>query len=160
MKHFTVEQANELQVAVCHGDTDSKFFRRVQSVYWRSQGRKLADVASLSGYSEPSIIRLCAKYRSGGLNALRAQYETNNRKLSFAEEEAALNALAGVAAVGRYMRVQELLTQFAEKTGVTYQIDAFYRLLWRHGWRKVMPRGQHPKKASEEAIEASKKLTP
>ena len=31
-----------------------------------------------------------------------------------------------------------------------------YCVLKRHGWRKVMPRSRHPKKASEEVIEASK----
>ena len=31
-------------------------------------------------------------------------------------------------------------------------------LLERHNWRKVMPRSRHPKKASDEAIEASKKI--
>ena len=34
-----------------------------------------------------------------------------------------------------------------------------YMLLKRKGYRKVMPRSKHPKKAKEEAIEASKKLT-
>ncbi len=34
-----------------------------------------------------------------------------------------------------------------------------YNVLHRHNWRKVMPRSQHPKKAIDEAIEASKKLT-
>ena len=34
-----------------------------------------------------------------------------------------------------------------------------YMLLKRHGWRKVMPRAKHPKKADEEVIQASKKLT-
>ena len=32
-----------------------------------------------------------------------------------------------------------------------------YFVLHRHGWRKVMPRSKHPKKASEEEIAASKK---
>ena len=32
-----------------------------------------------------------------------------------------------------------------------------YYVLHRHGWRKVMPRSRHPKKASEEVIETSKK---
>jgi len=32
-----------------------------------------------------------------------------------------------------------------------------YKLLKRHGWRKIKPRPEHPQKASEEEIEASKK---
>ena len=34
-----------------------------------------------------------------------------------------------------------------------------YFVLHRHGWSKKMPRSKHPQKASDEAIEASKKLT-
>ena len=34
-----------------------------------------------------------------------------------------------------------------------------YKVLKRHGWRKIKPRSRHPKKASPEAIEASKKLS-
>ena len=34
-----------------------------------------------------------------------------------------------------------------------------YRLLKRHGYKKVMPRSRHPKKVNQEIIETSKKLT-
>lgn len=37
--------------------------------------------------------------------------------------------------------------------------DCIYILLERHGWRLVVPGGKRPKKASDEDIEASKKLT-
>ncbi|MGI6691142.1 MAG: winged helix-turn-helix domain-containing protein [Christensenellales bacterium] len=30
-----------------------------------------------------------------------------------------------------------------------------YAVLERHGWRKVIPRPRHPKKASQEVVEAS-----
>ena len=33
-----------------------------------------------------------------------------------------------------------------------------YRVLKRHNWTKKMPRSRHPKKADDEAINASKKL--
>jgi len=33
-----------------------------------------------------------------------------------------------------------------------------YRLLKRHGYKKVMPRSRHPKKAKQEVIETSKKI--
>ncbi len=36
--------------------------------------------------------------------------------------------------------------------------ERIYYVLRRHGWRKIMPRSKHPKKAKQEAIEASNKL--
>ena len=39
-----------------------------------------------------------------------------------------------------------------------YPVFKWCLVLERHGWRKVMPRSKHPQKASDEAIEASKKI--
>jgi transposase len=83
---------------------------------------------------------------------------SNYRKLSYDEEAETLAQLA-VEVEGKCMRARDVLELFESKTGVTYAKDAFYRLLHRHGWRKVMPRGQHPKAADEETREAAKKLT-
>jgi len=159
MKRYTNEQVAELEKAVRSGEADINFFKRVQVVYWRSQRRSMKEVAGISGYSESGILWLCSEYRRAGLDALRSKSKCNNRKLSYADEAATLEKLSECATVGKYVRASELLQQFEALSGVSYQIDAFYRLLWRHGWRKVMPRGQHPKKASDEAIETSKKLT-
>ena len=51
-----------------------------------------------------------------------------------------------------------LLEPFREKAekGEIVEVSEIYAL-HRHGWRKVMPRSKHPKKASEEVIAASKK---
>ena len=51
------------------------------------------------------------------------------------------------------------LGEFDEKLGKDTGRVYIYMLLERHGWRKIMPRSKHPQKASDEAIEASKKLT-
>ncbi|WP_263640476.1 winged helix-turn-helix domain-containing protein, partial [Streptococcus pneumoniae] len=40
--------------------------------------------------------------------------------------------------------------------GRSYTRDAFYQLLKRHGWRNIMPRPEHPKKADAQTIVASK----
>jgi len=159
MKRFTVAQEQELAEQLKQGTTDRRFYKRVQAIYWRTQGRKWKEIAEYSGLRESTLWELCASYRKEGLNGLRSHYVCNNRKLSYADEAAALEKLAEKANVGKYVRASDLSERFKEITGVSYQIDAFYRLLWRHGWRKVKPRGQHPKKASDEAIEASKKLT-
>ncbi len=159
MKKFSEEQKRELAEAVESCEANDRYFKRVQAVYWRAMGRKLKDVADFSGYNERNISRLCADYMAKGLKGLRTKSKCNYRKMSYEAETEVLAKLSEGAGTGKYVRVAELLKQFEEISKVTYQIDAFYRLLWRHGWRKVMPRGQHPKKASDEDIESSKKLT-
>lgn len=47
---------------------------------------------------------------------------------------------------------------YEERVGHSIGSSQIYRVLERHGWRKVMPRSKHPKKASEEVIAISKKL--
>jgi len=54
--------------------------------------------------------------------------------------------------------VQSIKAAFDAKRGKDTGRGYIYMLLARHNWRKVMPRGQHPKKASETEIEVSKKL--
>ena len=76
------------------------------------------------------------------------------------EEEAAfLSAYKELAEQGQIIETGEIKRSYEEKTGHRIGKGQIYRVLKRHGWRKVMPRSKHPNKASDEAIEASKKLT-
>jgi transposase len=160
MKEYTNSQRIELEEQLKRRDIGSKFLRRIQAVYWRKQGRTLREVAELSGYSLRTVFRLCGAYEERGLEGLRSHcVGSNNRKLSHEAEAAVLEKLSVEAVGGISVRASELLKRFEELAGVSYNIDAFYRLLHRHGWRKVMPRGQHPKAADEETREAAKKLT-
>lgn len=65
------------------------------------------------------------------------------------------------AQAGQLVEVSAILRAYEEKTGRTLEKShgQIYYVLKRHGWRKVMPRSKHPNKASDEVIEASKKLT-
>jgi transposase len=56
--------------------------------------------------------------------------------------------------------VSDIATAYDKEFGKEHKSKStVYYLLHKFGWRKVMPRSKHPKKASEEVIEASKKLT-
>lgn len=52
----------------------------------------------------------------------------------------------------------EIKEVYEKLVGHKVHSKQIYNVLHRHGWIKVMPRSRHPKKANEEAIEASKKL--
>ena len=75
------------------------------------------------------------------------------------EEEAELLApFKAEAEAGRVVEISRIKAAYIEKVGHSIGGGQIYRVLKRQGWRKVMPRSQHPNKASEEAIDASKKL--
>ncbi len=78
--------------------------------------------------------------------------------MSEAEEEEILAGFKAKAEAGQVVIAKDIKEAFDKKLDRDTGRGYIYMLLERHGWRKVLPRSKHPKKASKEAIEASKKL--
>ena len=78
--------------------------------------------------------------------------------MSYAEEAKLLAQYEQQAEAGQMVETSEIKKAYEEKVGHRIGGQQIYLVLARHGWRKVMPRSKHPKKADDEAIEASKKL--
>ena len=78
--------------------------------------------------------------------------------MSFEEEAAILAPFKARAEKGELVEISEIETAYQQAVGHSIGTSQIYYVLHRHGWRKVMPRSRHPKKASEEVIETSKKL--
>ena len=75
------------------------------------------------------------------------------------EEAALLEPYREKAEQGQIVEVSEIKASYEQAVGHTIGGSQIYYVLHRNGWRKVMPRSKHPKKASEEVIASSKKLT-
>ena len=56
--------------------------------------------------------------------------------------------------------VKAIKAAYDKKVGHETGHGQIYFVLHRHGWSKKLPRSKHPKSATPEAIDASKKLTP
>ena len=78
--------------------------------------------------------------------------------MSIEEEAELLAPFKAEAEAGRVVEVSRIKAAYIEKVGHSIGSGQIYYVLKRQGWRKVMPRSQHPNKANEEAIDASKKL--
>jgi hypothetical protein len=62
---------------------------------------------------------------------------------------------------GLIATVSDIAEQYDKVTGRIHKSrSSVYYFLHSHAWRKLVPRRRPPQKASDEAIEASKKLTP
>ncbi|MCL1963826.1 MAG: winged helix-turn-helix domain-containing protein, partial [Firmicutes bacterium] len=96
--------------------------------------------------------------RKGLSEFAKKQYKGNRRNMSAAEEEAFLATYKKEAGEGHIIETSAIKAAYEEKVGRTIGGSQIYRVLHRHDWRKIMPRSRHPKKASGEAIEASKKI--
>jgi len=137
-------------------------YRRLQAVGLRGKGRKNADVAETTGFSSDYVTVLVRKCVTEGLDALLKDNRrgSNNYNLTHEEEVEFLAPFLKKASEGKIVNVGEIAKAYDKRTGKEHNSNStVYQLLHRHKWRMVMPRGQHPNKASDEDIEASKKLT-
>ena len=60
---------------------------------------------------------------------------------------------------GELTTAQEMKLAYEEQIGRNVHKTTIYDILKRHGWRKILPRGRHPK-ADSEAQETFKKTSP
>ena len=153
------EQKNEL-IAARKKNKDKNVERRLKVLILRSEGKKNKEIAQMCGYHPTYVSELVSVYCNKGISAVvENHYAGNRRNMSYDEEEAFLAPYKKQAEQGQLIEVSEIMKAYTEQVGHTIGGSQIYYVLARHGWRKVMPRSKHPNKASEEAIEASKKLT-
>jgi transposase len=141
---------------------DVKVYRRYQVILFLSQGKTPEEVSALTGFTPRHIRNLGKLFKENGLEGFGADGRKggNNRLLTNEDASAFLSDFEKEAIAGHILTVKEMSAAYDEKVGITHKShSAFYRLIHRMGWRKIKPRGKHPKKASDEVIETSKKLT-
>lgn len=133
---------------------------RLKALELRAEGKTLAEIGTICGYNPAYISNIIASYCNGGLDAVVGNhYKANHRNMSFEEEAKLLEPFLQKAEAGQIVEVSEILAAYEEKLGRPINSHGqIYNVLKRHGWRKIMPRRRHPKKAIEEEIDSSKKL--
>ena len=125
----------------------------------RTECMKSNEIAQTTGFRPAYVTTLVAKYRDKGLEAISGNhYGGNHRNLNVEEEVSPLALFKARAEKGELVEISEIETAYQQAVGHSIGTSQIYYVLHRHGWRKVMPRSRHPKKASEEVIETSKKL--
>jgi transposase len=158
---FTEEQYQEVMEQL--KKTKSATLRKkLEVLQLRMEGYKNAEIAKITKYSKSRVSALVCIYANEGI----ASFQQENRKgghrrnMSFDEETAFLSAYKKLAESGQIIEVSEMNQAYEERVGHRIGSGQIYRVMERHGWRKVMPRSRHPKKATPEVIETSKKLKP
>lgn len=139
---------------------DKRAEKRLHALELRACGKSAAEVASETGFHAAYISQLSAKYQKGGIEAISGNHYGGNRRNMTPEEEAALlEPFREKAEMGQIVEVSEIKASYEQAVGHPTGGSQIYYVLRRNGWRKVMPRSKHPKKASEDVIATSKKLT-
>ena len=159
-KHIITNNEYEAVKAAAKRNQNKRVDKRLQVILLRYEGKKDVEIAEKLGYTRKRVSGLCAEFKAKGLAEYsRIKYGGNHRSLSYEQEEEILKTFREKAELGQIVNGQEIKRAFDKVRGKDTGSGYIYMVLARHQWRKVMPRSKHPKKASEEDIASSKKLT-
>lgn len=154
----TVERlAERLKQAGSHAQ-----YQRIQCVLIRATlGSSAAEIAQLLGWSTATVHVLHSRFAKEGdaIFDLGVRGGRRHQHLSADQEKALLAPFVERAQAGGMLTVAEIQLAYQEQVGKVVAPSTIYRLLDRHGWRKVVPRPRHPK-AEVAAQAAFKKTSP
>jgi len=134
---------------------------RLRALIMRAEGKSRKEIGEACEYHPVYVSELVAKYCNGGLSAIvENHYGGNHRNMSFEKEEEFLKQFKEQAAAGQMIETSAIKVAYEKALGRSLNSRSqIYYVLHRHGWRSIMPRSKHPNKASDEVVEATKKLT-
>src|SRR5438105_9470769 len=109
--------------------------------------RKAEEIALHTGVSATTVHRVISIYNRLGPTALETPGKGGRRHeyLKLQEEKEFLAPFFVQAESGEIATVAQIQSAFEAKVGHAVDDSTIYRLLARHGWRKLMPRPRHPK---------------
>ena len=137
--------------------TSVQELRAAQAVLLPAQtGITLAQTGALLGVGRATVVRLQGRFRrmrSGSPLKTSGWGGRRNALMTLAEERAFLAPWLEQATAGGLVVVSPVRAALAQKLGQPVKPSVVYRLLARHGWRKVAPDTRHPK--SDPAVQAA-----
>jgi len=158
---ITAENTKEIREAM-RSKENLKYYRRLEAVALRGEGRDNDEAGAITGYHPKWVSALVSIYCNEGIAGLLQDGRKggNNRNMTDEEEKVFLEGFEEAAKNGRIITIAEIAASYDELTGKERESKStVYYLLHKHGWRVITPQRVHPGKASDEVIEASKKLT-
>src|SRR6266446_10792955 len=108
--------------------------------------RKADEIALHTGVSATTVHRVISTYNRLGPAAMETPGKGGRRHeyLTLEEEQQFLAPFFARAQTGEIATVREIWQAFEARVGHQVDDSTIYRLLDRHGWRKLMPRPRHP----------------
>lgn len=135
-------------------------YQRIQCVLIRATlGSSAAQIAQLLGWSTATVHVLHSRWAKEGdaIFDLRGRGGRRHQHLSPEQEQQLLAPFVARANAGGMLSVAEIRQAYQDRIGKAVAPSTIYRLLDRHGWRKVVPRPRHPK--TDVAAQAAFKKT-
>jgi transposase len=128
---------------------DLEALREAQSVLFPATlGTTLDQTAELLGVGRATVCRLQKRFRAHSISGKPSKRGWGGRRrflMTVTEEKEFLASWEEQAKTGSILVVSVIRAALAQKLGRTIRHSVVYRLLARHGWRKVAPDTHHPK---------------
>lgn len=123
--------------------------------------RPAAAIATQLGVSKDFVHQVNARYRRLGPDGFLGRGRGGRRRayLTLDAETAFVESIRPTAVVGDHPTTAQIQQQIETQVGHAVDPSTVYRLLHRHGWRKVQPRPRHPKSSVDDQT-AWKKNSP
>lgn len=148
--------AERLKSAASHSE-----YQRIQCVLIRATlGSSAAQIAQLLGWSTATVHVMHSRWAKEGeaIFDVGSRGGRRHQYLTPQQESALLAPFVERAEAGGMLTVADIQQAYREQTGKAVARSTVYRLLERHGWRKVVPRPRHPK--TDVAAQVAFKKTP
>lgn len=127
---------------------DIATFRNIQAVYLKAKYNMNAEsVAQVTGFSKGYVWQIHSSYRNNGQEAfiLGKKGGSYNINLSAKQEKNLLADFTDKGDAGHILEVSQIKKKYEKLAGKPVHKSVVYRMLARHGWRKIAPRPSHPK---------------
>ena len=123
-------------------------FQRIQCVLMRATlDCSAGEIVQVLGWAVATVHITHSRWAREGeaFFELKGKGGRYNQNLTEAEEAEVLAPFIERATAGGVLKVAEIQAAYEAQVGKAVPNSSVYRLLKRHGWRKVMPRPRHPK---------------
>jgi transposase len=122
--------------------------------------RPASEIATHVGGSVDTVHQLISKYNRFGVAAVETAGKGGRHQeyLTVEQERQLLSPFFARAQTGEIATAGEIKQAFEAQVGHEVDESTIYRLLARHGWRKLVPRPVHPKASKEEQEQFKKTL--
>lgn len=137
-------------------------YQRIQCVLLRATlGSSAAEIAKVLGWATTTVHNVHSRFAREGeaLFDLKPKGGRRHQHLTLLEEAQLLAPFIEQAHAGDMLQAARVRSAYEHRVGKQVAESTIYRLLGRHGWRKVVPRPRHPK-ADVAAQAAFKKTAP
>ena len=161
-KRFWQECDNSRLEFLLSKTKEVSILKHIQAVYLKSKyNMKAEDIGKIVGFSKGYVWLIHSLYRNKG----EAAFVMGNKggsyhyNLDINQEKQLLEKFIDSSDLGRILEVKAIKRSYEELVGKEVNKSVIYRMLSRHGWRKIATRPVHPKN-NQASMEAFKKTLP